>query len=620
MQVSRDNSLPLSANFWKLTLLILLSVLCFGNSALCRDLRHFEQALFRPDKLISNNPHVEGAVHNVGKIGLAVTNYGSIGTGFIGFFPDPISGLPAPSCQYPYPSSLDYLFAGAFWIGAVVGSDTLVSVGADGWDYLREMWPDSSSGLTNSPIGGFERHSISDAGDEKAVSEQDLICIYTDTLTVPAYVENDPYDSRHHKPLNIEVTQRSYAWSYDYAEDFVIFDMSIKNIGQSALTETYFGIYVDGDVGTTDNGDRFIDDICGFKRTVASPQGCGFIDTVNIAWIVDNDGKDKSTDMCPYTQGGSPTSVTGVRILRTSSDSLKMAFNWWMSNGNAALDFGPRRAGTTEDPFRDFGGFLGTPEGDKNKYYVMRHEECDYDQLFTAVNQTAEGWLPPPTNAADIAEGFDTRYLLSFGPFEIMPGQTIPFAFAYVAGENFHTDCEAFQNLFDAAAPEAYYSQLDFSDLALNALWAEWIYDTPGVDTDHDGYRGKYRICGNDTIFYQGDGVPDLFAKPPTDVPDQPGSLEIPSGFSLYQNYPNPFNTTTEIAFEIPSRADVTLTILNILSQEVREIEIGEKPAGRHTIIWDGTDDSQKSVSSGVYFYKIKAGMFASSKKMILLK
>ncbi|MCX6829843.1 MAG: T9SS type A sorting domain-containing protein [candidate division Zixibacteria bacterium] len=614
MEIKKKQGLCLSSRCHQPLLIALLAILCLGSWAAARDMRQFEQALPRVDKLTADIPHVEGAVYYVGKIGLTVTNTGTFGNAFIGDFVDPVTGQPAPSCTYPYGSNLEYLFGGAIWVGAVVGTDTLVTVAADGWLITREMWPDSL------PVGALIRRSI-DNGDPGAKSQEDIIAVYTDTLTDPDYAVPDFRDGRPHIPLGIEITQKTYAWGYPLTEDFVIFDLAIKNIGTNVLTGTYIGIYADADVYRKGSATGWSDDICGFKKTVPSPQGCGFIDTVNIAWIADNDGKE-SYDICPYTSQ-SLTSVTGVRVLYAPSDSLKTAFNWWLPNSNAALDFGPRRAGTTEYPFRDFGslgGLLGTPEGDKNKYYMMHHEEIDYDQLFTAVDHTSEGWLAPPSNAAGFADGIDTRYLLSFGPFDILPGQTLPIVFAYVGGENFHTDCDAFANLFNASSPDAFADQLDFSDLALNALTAEWIYDIPGVDTDSDGYKGKYRICGVDTFYYKGDGVPDLFAEPPTDIPGQPGPPGIPKGFALHQNYPNPFNAATEIAFEIPARANVTLTIFNILGQAIREIEIGEKPAGSHSIIWDGTDDSHKPAGSGIYFYKVKAGEFASSKKMILLK
>ncbi len=501
-----------------------------------------EQSLAIPAKTAADVPYAQIGVHNVGRIGLTVTNQGNFGTGFVTTAYDPITGLAAPSCQYPYPSQSNYLFAGAFWIGAVVGRDTLVSVGADGWQYTREMWP---SALNVTPKDTIQRHSIKNPNDTDAVSEQDIITIYTDTVTNPSFVANDQVDGRPHIPLNVGITERSYAWSYAYAEDFVLFDYSIKNIGTKVLNKVYMGIYVDGDVGPVGgSAEEAADDICGFKRALPSTFGCGFVDTVNIAWISDNDGRGSMDATQPCPQGFNYTAVTGTRVVRTPSDSLKYSFNWWISNGSAAQDFGPRRAGTPDDPFRDFGGFLGTPEGDRNKYYIMRHEEFDYDQLFSNVDHTSEGWLPKSPLSAGFADGFDTRYLLSFGPFTINPGEVLPLSFAYVAGANFLTDCDAFKNLFDANYPDNYYNYLNFEDFGKNALWASWIYDNPGYDTDGDKYKGKFRVCvfdssvvfdttsydpliidttvtylKADTSYYEGDGVPDFRGAAPPPAP-----------------------------------------------------------------------------------------------------
>ena len=488
-------------------------------------------------KAAADEPYVMIASHKIGKIGLTVSNQGHFGVGFAGEAVDPFSGGDAPSCTFPYPGQCSYLFAGSFWVGAVVGRDTLVSVGADGWHGTLELWPDRE------PRGEIIHRTLLNPADTDAISEQDFIAIYSDTLADPQRVTIDPFDGRPHKPLGIEVSQRSYAWSYSYAEDFVLFDYSIKNIGRRELNNVYMGFYVDGDVQISQGGQGYADDICGFKRDIPSVQGCGFKDTINIAYIADNDGRESNAFPCPFTST-SLTSVTGMRVVRTPSDSLKLSFNWWISNGAASRDFGPRRMGTPDDPFRNFGGFLGTPEGDKNKYYVMRHGEFDYDQLFSAVNQTSEGWLPPGDQAADFADGFDTRYLLSFGPFDISPGEVLPVSFAYVAGEDFHTQCYAFRDLFDPYSPWTFYNQLNFEDLGKNAIWASWIYDNPGVDTDGDKRKGKYRICAfdslevidtiqidslitettyvytkADTMYYEGDGVPDFRGAAPPPAP-----------------------------------------------------------------------------------------------------
>ena len=490
-------------------------------------------------RLTADQPYTEIAVHNIGNVWMTVTNYGQFGTGATALT-DPLTGQEAPSCMFPAASNLNYLYVGAFWIGAVVGRDTLVSIGIDDYYDVQEFWPDPA------PRGEIVRRSIQESNlfyDEEAVSEQDIIAVYTDTVTNPLYVSIDNTDGRTHVPLGIEITQRSYAWSYDYAEDFILFDYSIKNIGRNILNSVYMAVYIDGDVHheSSFGPEGYGDDICGFLQTFPADVTCGdFIDTINVAYITDNDG-DPGEDGGDFNPN-SATGLAGVRIVRTPSDSLIYSFNWWATDySSAALDFGPRKIGTPEDPFREFGGYLGTPLGDRNKYYVMRHQEFDYDQLFTARDNTAEDWLPRPSNAIDIADGYDARYLLSFGPFDIHPGEVLPLSFAWVCGEDLHRDPRAFENSYHFATPEAYYSTFDFSDMAANAVWASWVYDNPGVDTDEDGFRGQYWLCcvdssleidntvtppettvtcsRYDTLYYEGDGVPDFRGAAPPPAP-----------------------------------------------------------------------------------------------------
>ncbi len=470
------------------------------------------------------------AAHRIGAMELAVNNNGSIGLGFTsGDKIDAFTGQSVSSCEYPRGSNVEYLFAGAFWIGAVVGRDTLVSVGADGWSFTRELYPDVP------PFGKMIKRSITHPGSplyDGAISEEDYISVYTDTITqdVPADYFGGP-----HIPLNIEITDASYAWSYSYAEDFVLFDYQIRNIGTQELTEVYMGVYVDADVCfDCSNTAGYTDDLCGFVHTYPTEfGGCVFNDTVNIAWIADNDGD--------FSKPQPAKHVTATRIVRTPAEEMEVSFNWWISNGNASLDFGPRHRNV--ENFRDLGtGGIGTPEGDVNKYYFMSNQEFDYDQAFVAVIQPIDTlWMFPGDDAAMFADGYDTRYLLSFGPFTIRPGQTLPVSLAYVGGMDLHTDAANIGNLPDK--PQIFYDNLDFSDLATNATWAAWIYDNPGVDTDDDDYYGKAHYCTTwvdesgqeftvDTFWYEGDGVPDFVGASPPPAPDfwlepSPGLIKV---------------------------------------------------------------------------------------------
>lgn len=91
--------------------------------------------------------------------------------------------------------------------------------------------------------------------------------------------------------------------------------------------------------------------------------------------------------------------------------------------------------------------------------------------------------------------------------------------------------------------------------------------------------------------------------------------LGLPKEFSLEQNYPNPFNPSTNIEFALPEQAVVSLVVYNILEQEVSRLVHGNMPAGNHSMKFDAS-----GVSSGMYIYRIQAGDFIQTKKMLLIK
>ncbi len=94
----------------------------------------------------------------------------------------------------------------------------------------------------------------------------------------------------------------------------------------------------------------------------------------------------------------------------------------------------------------------------------------------------------------------------------------------------------------------------------------------------------------------------------------------IPQVNSLSQNYPNPFNPETSIAFSTKEAGNVSIEIYNIRGQKVKTILNDYRTAGNHSVVWNGRDDNNKAVASGLYFYKMRNGKFSSTKKMILMK
>ena len=99
----------------------------------------------------------------------------------------------------------------------------------------------------------------------------------------------------------------------------------------------------------------------------------------------------------------------------------------------------------------------------------------------------------------------------------------------------------------------------------------------------------------------------------------------LPKVTQLLQNYPNPFNPETWIPYQLNQESEVSLIIYSSEGKLVRQIDLGLKPAGNYqrtarAIYWDGRNASGESVSSGVYFYRLQAGDYSQTRKMVILK
>jgi len=131
---------------------------------------------------------------------------------------------------------------------------------------------------------------------------------------------------------------------------------------------------------------------------------------------------------------------------------------------------------------------------------------------------------------------------------------------------------------------------------------------------------GEISIAGDRLYIATADGY--LFvlkSSQLTEVEDDESS-GLPSQYALSQNYPNPFNPGTTIEFDLARRSDVCVEVINVLGERVRNLVETSLPAGVHTVEWDGKNDNGHSVATGVYFYRITAGDFTETKKMLLLK
>lgn len=150
-------------------------------------------------------------------------------------------------------------------------------------------------------------------------------------------------------------------------------------------------------------------------------------------------------------------------------------------------------------------------------------------------------------------------------------------------------------------------------------------YDPAFVDTPNANFhlQGSSRCIDAGTPIILGQYVLD----PDSTLPDmgayyfpqlvsiENGIAELPGEYLLQQNYPNPFNPSTTIRFTLPKATQVRLTVFNALGEQVAEALNEHKPAGVHTVAFDG-----RNLSSGVYYYRIEAGEFREVKRMFVVR
>jgi len=94
----------------------------------------------------------------------------------------------------------------------------------------------------------------------------------------------------------------------------------------------------------------------------------------------------------------------------------------------------------------------------------------------------------------------------------------------------------------------------------------------------------------------------------------------IPVTFAMEQNYPNPFNPVTTIRYQLPKSANVHLAVYNMLGQKVKTLVNENQPAKYYSIQWNGLNETGSKVASGIYLYRIEAGDYIKTNKMLLLK
>lgn len=227
----------------------------------------------------------------------------------------------------------------------------------------------------------------------------------------------------------------------------------------------------------------------------------------------------------------------------------------------------------------------------------------------------AQRTLKSTTAGCGSCHAFNTSTTGSFsGPDTVTAGQTVSFTLTYTGTNSgtYGVDIAAKTGILAPGSSSAYLKLLSDelvqkTGLTVTSLTFSYTApSTPGTDTLYatidKGYSGRWNWIPNKGIV----------VKLATGITKEEG---IVSGYSLKQNYPNPFNPVTRIGFAIPKSEFVSISVFDIEGREVAKILNTTLQAGNYSVEWKAD-----KITSGVYYYRIKAGDFSQTKSMIVLK
>ena len=245
---------------------------------------------------------------SIGNIAITVTNFGVIGHGFR-LWPQ------QPSMQYPRGSGIEHLFVGGLWVG--VGSDgagggTKVTTGAVDVSSIRTGVSEGFEFTTGTDSRVVERSSLPDNPfyDPQATSHQDFLADFTDVNTTNPNQNNEPIPN--HDPIGINVHMESYAFNFSFADNFVIFNYTIKNTNRYSIDSVYVGLWADLVVRNTNVT----------PPTTGSPfyshGGLGYIDSLHLAYAYDYDG-----------DGGLADNYAAMKFLGSTPFKTQTYYNSW---------------------------------------------------------------------------------------------------------------------------------------------------------------------------------------------------------------------------------------------------------------------------------------------------
>jgi hypothetical protein len=224
----------------------------------------------------------------------------------------------------------------------------------------------------------------------------------------------------------------------------------------------------------------------------------------------------------------------------------------------------------------------------------------------------------------DVTNGTKYKYFVTalYENGESEPSNIISVWTIFPAPENLVAEKGDSQVILDWDTPETCPATLTSYKIYRNNMLLSNTTICPYLDTNMviNGRDYTYYITAVytvESIEYESGTSDTIFVTPGTANED--GILDVVIT-ELRSNYPNPFNPTTIISYSVLNADNIIIEIYNIKGQRVKTLVNENKNTGHYQVTWNGTDDSGRSVSSGIYFYKMTTGDFVDIKKMMILK
>lgn len=274
--------------------------------------------------------------------------------------------------------------------------------------------------------------------------------------------------------------------------------------------------------------------------------------------------------------------------------------------------------------FQVFGQALRV-ETDKAELQVTKGTGTEPDESWhNAIDGDIDGWDGTVTAMTDappayVIFNFADQSIKNVTKIRLLSDTGVRFAFRWL--RRFHLEVSTtgiqradFKIIFSADKNNGGWESFYFDPVP--AKYVKLVLDNP------DPLESDYCQIGEVEIYTQADATPMVaqFNGQMNAQSEQPGVVELPMSFSIDQNYPNPFNPETTIQYQLPIESKVSLTIHNLMGQEIVSLVQGIRSAGYHSVTWNGRDARGGKAPSGVYLYNFSAGDFRMTKKMILIE